>query len=320
MDIKDINDIQEIIDEVIGKMHNINIDFDINNIDIEQVKDISERIYSNTAMILYEGVVERNPVIVALREEGILDVSTLEFYGDYLTNLNKVKGVFGNVKGIVDALDATQHGFRKEIYENIVGLTELVETAYPFFVTTIKVADMEDQEFLKESYLKILNKFNNESTKIIKKLKKKSIDLGEHFLSAQISSKVAEQSFEKLMKNMSIDNLRPAKIEENNKTKTIEVGISPVEQERRFLVKKANDMYLELELDFIRDLKSQVALSTFDKYKNFMDVKYKKFKENFNMPLSDNASAKQAKTAILQIESLKDAISEISEQSYLIGM
>ncbi len=95
---------------------------------------------------------------------------------------------------------------------------------------------------------------------------------------------------------------------------------NPDEEERKAWIKKANDLYDELCMDFMRDLEKQYSQSTKDMYENFVNVKFKKFVERFNMPLSNSVSVGQAKEAYSQIRNLMDYVSKISENAYTISV
>ncbi|MBO5344940.1 MAG: hypothetical protein J6A51_03485, partial [Clostridia bacterium] len=92
--------------------------------------------------------------------------------------------------------------------------------------------------------------------------------------------------------------------------------VSPAEQERRAMIERANNLYDELCIDFMRDLQSQYALSSKDLYENFVNVKFKKFVERFQMPLSSSTSTGTANEVAAQIRNLMNYISKISENSY----
>ena len=96
--------------------------------------------------------------------------------------------------------------------------------------------------------------------------------------------------------------------------------MSESEKERRLWIKKANDLYDELCLDFMRDLEKQYSTSTKDMYETFVNVKFKKFVERFAMPLDSGVSVGQAKEAYAQIRNLMDYISKISENAYTISV
>ncbi|MBR3885807.1 MAG: hypothetical protein IKJ33_05075 [Clostridia bacterium] len=96
--------------------------------------------------------------------------------------------------------------------------------------------------------------------------------------------------------------------------------MSEAEKERRKCIKEANDLYDELCLDFMRDLEKQYSASTKDMYEHFVNVKFKKFVERFNMPLSNDVSVGQAKEACGQIKNLMDYVSKISQNAYTISV
>ena len=94
--------------------------------------------------------------------------------------------------------------------------------------------------------------------------------------------------------------------------------VSESEKTRLLTIKKANDLYKELYLDWIRDLDSQVPYSTKDKAE-LIKEKYIKLAERFNLPLRNDTSLGQAKEVCNQINNLMNNISELSSQSYNIN-
>ena len=102
--------------------------------------------------------------------------------------------------------------------------------------------------------------------------------------------------------------------------KKVESVQSLAEQERKAWVKKTNDLFDELCLDFMRDLEKQYSMSSKDMYENFVNVKFKKFVETFKMPLAESTSIGQAKEAYGQIRKLMEYISTISENSYTVSV
>jgi len=105
-----------------------------------------------------------------------------------------------------------------------------------------------------------------------------------------------------------------------NPEKTIKYEISEKEQERINAINEANALYDELCLDFMRDLEKQYSLSTRDMYETFVNVKFKKFVERFNMPLDNSVSVGQAREAYAQIKNLMDYVSKISENAYTVSV
>ena len=93
-------------------------------------------------------------------------------------------------------------------------------------------------------------------------------------------------------------------------------GINSKEQARLAAIDRANFMYQEFCEDFLRDLQAQYALSTKDLYEDFVNVKFKKFKDKFPMPISSDASEGYANEVINQIQILINYVSKISENSY----
>ena len=95
------------------------------------------------------------------------------------------------------------------------------------------------------------------------------------------------------------------------------VEISPKEQERRAAILRANSLYEELCIDFMRDLEKQVPITAKHMYEEFVDVKFKNFVERYPMPIASDASEGYAKEVIFQLNKLIDYISKISQSSYV---
>ena len=105
-----------------------------------------------------------------------------------------------------------------------------------------------------------------------------------------------------------------------NPIRHVKHEISEKEQERLKAISEANALYDELCLDFMRDLEKQYSASTRDMYENFVNVKFKKFVETFQMPLSENTNTGRAKEAYGQIRKLMDYVSTISENAYTMSV
>ena len=104
------------------------------------------------------------------------------------------------------------------------------------------------------------------------------------------------------------------------KSKAVHFEPNEKEQARLRAIKKANDKYEEFCLDFMRDLEKQVPLSTRDMYETFINEKFAKFQNRFNMPLANSASEGLATEAMYQIDLMIDYISKIKENSYVTSV
>ena len=100
----------------------------------------------------------------------------------------------------------------------------------------------------------------------------------------------------------------------------VETSVSPKEDSRRKAISRANDMYQEFCMDFMRDLHAQYSLSSRDMYEHFVNVKFKKFVERYPMPIASDASEGYANEVIYQIQNLMDYVSKISENSYVTSV
>lgn len=103
--------------------------------------------------------------------------------------------------------------------------------------------------------------------------------------------------------------------------KKFEATENPAEIERKSWIRKANSLYEEFCLDFLRDLQKQYSQSTKDLYEQLV-AKFEKFQRTFNMPLgeSSDVSTGRAKEAYGQIQKFIESVSEISSASYTISV
>ncbi len=102
----------------------------------------------------------------------------------------------------------------------------------------------------------------------------------------------------------------------NIQVRKVEPVINEKEQERLSAISRANALYDELCLDFMRDLEKQYSHSVKDMYDYFVNVKFKKFTERYPMPIDNNVSVGYAVEVASQIKSLMEYVSKISENAY----
>jgi len=118
------------------------------------------------------------------------------------------------------------------------------------------------------------------------------------------------------------DKVEKIKVTEKKETKNESTNIKFIEstnKEKIDYVKKANDLYVEFCQDWLRDLKCQIPHSTNGQYKSLL-TRIEKFQTNFNFPLKKGTQEWIAKEACKQINELMNRITNISSESYTIGM
>lgn len=178
----------------------------------------------------------------------------------------------------------------KEFFDKIPELNksvrDVLSSTLPFVGNSVELGEA----FL-ETYMTIMNHFNSNSK----------------YVDSQKESFETKWASEEEIEKQRVQNSKPPEMSE-------------AEKERRKCIKEANDLYDELCLDFMRDLEKQYSASTKDMYEHFVNVKFKKFVERFNMPLSNDVSVGQAKEACGQIKNLMDYVSKISENAYTISV
>lgn len=98
-----------------------------------------------------------------------------------------------------------------------------------------------------------------------------------------------------------------------------ESKISKSETERLDAIDQANQLYDMFVKDFMRDLHNQVSESSYDLYKNFVDVRFANFVKRNPMPLDKTVSIGKAKDVYREINKMIEYVGYISEQSYTIS-
>ncbi|MBR7172332.1 MAG: hypothetical protein IKD36_00885 [Clostridia bacterium] len=281
-------------------------------------------------------LVKQNPVVHSFELSKKITLKPIEELSDYNDNMQVIKTALVAYKTYLNSIRGTedelklQHFHTQESRKKYDNLQEFVNELSKFFTLAEKAQNIcfeRNQNFAEFSSLTTaLNK------KMIAALKTCSAkvavveDLGfglaetgkEVFadfateLSIFNSHMINAAKKDKAFRDDVQAEIEKAKLERSK----VEPTISPAEQERLAAIKKANDLYEELCLDFMRDLEKQYALSSKDMYEYFVDVKFKKFVERFHMPLSNSTSLGTANEAQAQIKNLMNYVSKISENSY----
>jgi len=191
-------------------------------------------------------------------------------------------------------------------------VAELLEASGEYLQLLYKLEQITYSEQTKENFLKIVTKYHKKMdtslNKILNIVKRDDIGLvGDVELYEVLQNMIAL-----VTDKMDIKNLK--KEIKDNKTVCSEKK-NPTDNEKTNLINKANNLFMQLRLDFMRDLEQQVPYSARDKYEFFMN-KYEKFIKSFSMPLSNDTSIGMAKEACVQIQNLMDYVSYISSESY----
>ena len=291
-----------------------------------------ERLLINDVAISIYKLIVSNPIVlaVAMSKGKVSRPSTIK---DYTSNIQILHGDLKNFGKEMDtAVARNEDGgyivFRTE--ENRASFRQFLKfmnnasLIFPIAVKAEKVC--LDKKLSDLEFLKIVCEYNKKIAELLENSFEKIDNLyvvGPGFdimLTDFINNfKTNIQSVEQY-KTMVLD-------EENAKKQTIAVKpaaiasqISPKEQERIEWINKANDLYNQLCVDFMRDLEKQVPQSTRDMYRYFIDVKFAGFVKRFQPPLSNSATVGMAKEAYSQINKLMDYITEISKNSYTISV
>ena len=257
-------------------------------------------------------------------------LTQIEDFGDYNRNLQKIMAEFERYKKFADGMKQRKDGLISVFCKEIEKFQNLISEVIKFNTIAHKGKKMCFESNLQFANFAEQTSANNR--KLIAQLMacKKKVAEFEY-----LNKEYTEQgigAFDALADEFSIFNdfvvnagkkdkefreSVQAEIDKARMEKSkVQPSVSPAEQERLNAIKKANDLYDELCQDFIRDLQSQYALSSKDMYETFINVKFKKFMERFNMPLSNSASIGTANEAAAQIRNLMNYVSKISENSY----
>ena len=131
---------------------------------------------------------------------------------------------------------------------------------------------------------------------------------------------VIENTFKTITHDINARNLpEPEQFSSAASGKVVKNEISQAEKDRLNTINKANSLFDELCVDFMRDLEKQYAYSSKDLYEKFLK-KFEMFTKKYPMPLSSDVSAGYARECMMQIRKLMDMVSEISENSYAISV
>ena len=264
------------------------------------------------------------PVINQISEE--MKLEEIEYYDNFLNNIRKIKfqtekftkhAEYINKEGGVDS-DFEEIFFPDKI-KDYNGLVEFLDVVTPFFENAKKIGEVLAKDNSFEEYKLAIQKLNYKVVESLKKIDKFINNKENQFLDKSDVYESVASYVDEINQRINAMLLGVELGKEKEEVRIIESVKSKEQIERENAVKKANDMFNQLELDWIRDLKNQFSFSVKERVDAFMK-KYEAFKERFKFPLAPNTSIGRANEAIRQINVLMNNISDISSETYSIDM
>ena len=288
-----------------------------------------------TATTIYK-LIMNNPLVQSLQENNSVQFQPIEDISHYNLNLNNLKkslianrGSLNLIKGISPEIQLMLHRLpeSRKKYDNFQDFVGELIKLYSILEKNKEICFDTHENFVEYTNLAIpLNKKIISQLKICESKVKSIEDYGMGVVETGvgvIGSFVNEwtilnaQTTTATIREKKFRNDVQAEIDKvKQETRKVEPKISDAEQERRRAIKEANDLYEEFCQDFLRDLQNQYALSSKDLYEYFINEKFAKFMERFQMPLSDSETVGKANEAYSQIKNLMKYVSKISENSY----
>ena len=286
----------------------------------EDYKDFESLLVRHTAENLYKCVVS-NEVIFALAvtKKCVKRPNSVEGIAENISNLYR-QGVRYRQGSVVldDKADAFDFWFmqsgKKESFVKFMKFFDKIQPLFGDFAKITKIS--ADKKMSGREYFRIISKFNKKINDTFAEslvLVDDWGDLGPIFEVLYLDVLNNFRTNARMVEEMK-NELPPENVEKPRTPVAPQVNVK--EQERLEMIKKANDAYEEFCLDVLRDLEKQYSLSVKDMYHYFVDVKFKKFVERFNMPLANNVSIGVAKDALAQIQGLYNYVQTIKENAY----
>jgi len=323
---KGIN-IEEINDRFDVSFSDDSVEYDINNLDLQMLKIIEEGAISGILDQIQHHILTLpfiRLVLVKELEEGLEQDCTYIY--DYADNMTKVRDSLRKFIQVSEngVKNKTNHELLNSLAVGVADVRKsynemsvLMYKLQPIYTTACKVEEFGLNDVSKECYLEVVTELNNKIAKIIDNVDKFAGQTTGHFVGNPNFYGELAKIFRLVTENMDIKYLQRIDLEDNieTKLKPIVPQKSQSEIERESFINKANDLYNQLCLDWIRDLEKQVPHSSKDRYKAFI-AKFNKFNETFEMPLMKTTTLGKAKEACNQINNLMNYISDISSEAY----
>lgn len=305
------------------------VDFNVNDLNVGTLKTIEEGAISGILNHLQSQILNLPFIKVVLLKE--LDVVSLKELEENLIDCEYICDYEDNMIQVKNAIDRfvqfAEKGAKNELIEDFPLIIDDARNSYkevasfinkilPVFTNARKVEQFGVDDTSKKRYLEVVTELNERIIRHMENADKYVKEsTGYFFGNKEIYGKLTE-IFKTLVKDMNIKYLKEEQSRGISKIKEPQIiKKSEAEVEREKYIEKANDLYMQLRLDWMRDLESQVPYLSRDKYQAFLN-KFNKFNDTFEMPLVKTTSIGKAKEACDQINNLMNNISNISETAY----
>jgi len=318
--------IEEKDGEIKVGFNNDEIEYNVNELPLQTLKTIEIAAVQAVSGYLYGCILDSSIVKFLIEGKNNVKTEHFESVADYYENMKKIQKIVNNFTKTADK------GAEQETDDFVMALIvngaknsykevdTFVNISMPIFENFVKVENLCAREISKEDFLKIVSGLNKKLTNNFNVLNKFSQN-AEGLLLGDIEVVTAlSDSFKKITKNLDPKNLKEDEFDEFLKDlKKVPAGDkSESEIQREFYIARANDLYNQLQFDWMRDLNKQVPFSAKERYNAYM-TKFNKFSERFQMPLAEDTSLGMAKEICAQINNLMDYISNISSEAYSIS-
>ena len=318
---------KEEIDKIIGDRKGF--DYDVNEMTAEELKILEKIALESTTYMFYDALV-KTPGVFEFNDANVELNKSADNIQEYKANLLKMREVMVSFKRFMQSAEGENLREIEKIRAGVQSsrkadeatnhVSNLFDLAWKYFSIIDKIENVCVNEKDKREFLHKVTSLNQKLASAIEKIVRYINDSKDWTLGAPARFEFAGMAFREEICNMDIKFLSQNTNGEIISTKKVVIGMSESEKERLNEIAKANALYEELCFDFMRDLEKQYSHSTKDMYRMFVDVKFKKFVERFNMPLSNNVTIGHARECQGQIKNLMDYISSISENAYTIGI
>lgn len=300
---------------------------------LEEMKKIESMIINEPAKLIFDLILhnelikqatelhEINKSVVVLPE--IKRFLAAKNVNDYYKGLKDIKPIIMNFLCVAIVSNENEI-FEETINDDLLNdfahsYMNIYDNVLEYYKTCTKIEALNNQELSKEEYFRLSSKFNKKIVGIFDECSKMLVGPIEN--DSLLGSKDTCDKICDVYALMAIKFelcFDPYKKEKSEVKTNYTFQISNTEKERINQIQKANDMYNQLYLDWIRDLDKQTPQSTRDKA-SLIKEKFNKMRERFNMPLAPSTSLGMAKEACSQINNLMASITDLSHESYNIS-
>lgn len=238
--------------------------------------------------------------------------------GIYQSSINFQQGLNKLVqdKKIVDA--KYEYFSEEQNRENYNVYNKILDKTIALFEHVKRTENIINNVNDRDNFIRIITKMNKKFETLLNSIVMTSGDLDD-FGMGQIEDYVSAY---KKFNVFDYPDLYREEVEEKPAVAMVsksESKISKSETERLDAIDQANQLYDMFVKDFMRDLHNQVSESSYDLYKNFVDVRFANFVKRNPMPLDKTVSIGKAKDVYREINKMIEYVGYISEQSYTIS-